>query len=309
MRETQRLSTPRYSVKAVSDQLGIGRHTLRAWEVRYGAVVPQRSSTGRRVYSRKEIQRLGRLLKLVNQGYGIGSIASLSDQELDSFIEKSPKPGATDCDLMEDVSPLIETFDLSRVAAFFDAKRGLFGTRQFILEVLAPIVRWVGKKVDNGSFSVAHEHAISAIVKDQIYQTLRQTGASQVSHRGPRVILATPEDDLHELGILMASALFAYYQMPVHFLGANIPAAALAMAVCGIGGDIVVLGNSLISERERQIPLETFLTDLHKHLPSHVEVWMGGGGRVPHLRRGLPRRTCRVLSTLEELDVLISAWE
>ena len=47
-----------YKIGAVSKITGIGTETLRAWERRYKAVVPNRSESGDRVYSRDDLAKL-----------------------------------------------------------------------------------------------------------------------------------------------------------------------------------------------------------------------------------------------------------
>ena len=49
---------PIYSIGAVASMLGVEPATLRAWEERYGVVVPTRSAGGQRVYSRDELEQL-----------------------------------------------------------------------------------------------------------------------------------------------------------------------------------------------------------------------------------------------------------
>ena len=51
-------SEPIYSIGAVSRMLGIPAATLRAWEDRYGVVVPERSDGGQRLYTRSQIEQL-----------------------------------------------------------------------------------------------------------------------------------------------------------------------------------------------------------------------------------------------------------
>src|SRR4249920_693857 len=51
-------SEPIYSIGAVSRMLGIPSATLRAWEGRYGVVVPLRSAGGQRLYTRSQIEQL-----------------------------------------------------------------------------------------------------------------------------------------------------------------------------------------------------------------------------------------------------------
>src|SRR5258705_3544257 len=52
-------SEPIYSIGAVSRMLGVPAATLRAWEDRYGVVVPERSDGGQRLYTRSQIEQLG----------------------------------------------------------------------------------------------------------------------------------------------------------------------------------------------------------------------------------------------------------
>lgn len=57
-RESPSWHQPIYSIGAVASMLGVETATLRAWEDRYGVVVPTRSSGGQRVYSRHELEQL-----------------------------------------------------------------------------------------------------------------------------------------------------------------------------------------------------------------------------------------------------------
>ncbi|HZX22900.1 MAG TPA: MerR family transcriptional regulator [Woeseiaceae bacterium] len=71
-----------YAIGAVSRLTGISTHTLRIWERRYGAVVAERTESGRRIYSRRDVEKLGLLKILVDRGFSIGQIANLDLEEL-----------------------------------------------------------------------------------------------------------------------------------------------------------------------------------------------------------------------------------
>ena len=59
---------PIYSIGAVATMLGVETATLRAWEDRYGVVVPARSKGDQRVYSRDELEQLRFVVDLVASG-------------------------------------------------------------------------------------------------------------------------------------------------------------------------------------------------------------------------------------------------
>lgn len=71
-----------YGIGAVAKMTGLTDHTIRVWERRYGAVVTQRLANGRRVYSAKDVEKLGYLKRLTDQGLSIGQIASSSIEQL-----------------------------------------------------------------------------------------------------------------------------------------------------------------------------------------------------------------------------------
>jgi len=59
---------PIYSIGAIASMLGVETATLRAWEDRYGVVVPARSTGDQRVYSRDELEQLRFVVDLVASG-------------------------------------------------------------------------------------------------------------------------------------------------------------------------------------------------------------------------------------------------
>ena len=57
-----------YSIGAVARMLGIAVATIRNWEERYGAIVPERSQGGHRLYSRDQIEQLRFIAAGVSRG-------------------------------------------------------------------------------------------------------------------------------------------------------------------------------------------------------------------------------------------------
>jgi DNA-binding transcriptional MerR regulator len=71
-----------YGIGAVAKLTGLTDHTIRVWERRYKAVVAQRAPNGRRVYAPTDVEKLGLLKRLTDQGLSIGQIAGCSIEEL-----------------------------------------------------------------------------------------------------------------------------------------------------------------------------------------------------------------------------------
>ena len=71
-----------YGIGAVARLTGLTDHTIRVWERRYEAVVAQRAKNGRRVYTPADVEKLGLLKRLTDQGLSIGRIAGDSLDQL-----------------------------------------------------------------------------------------------------------------------------------------------------------------------------------------------------------------------------------
>ena len=78
-----------YPIGAVVKLTGLTTHNIRVWEKRHSAVTPQRSPTGRRVYSQNQIERLVLLKKCVECGFSIGEIAHRTDDELRERVNQN----------------------------------------------------------------------------------------------------------------------------------------------------------------------------------------------------------------------------
>ena len=81
------ISDSTFAIGAVARLTGIPMDTLRIWERRYRAVVPQRSSRNRRFYTRDDVTRLMLIKQLIEQGESVGTIVHLDESELRERLE------------------------------------------------------------------------------------------------------------------------------------------------------------------------------------------------------------------------------
>jgi DNA-binding transcriptional MerR regulator len=58
-----------YSIGAVARMVGVPVATLRSWETRYAAVLPQRSPGGQRLYSRRDVEQLRFVADRLEEGF------------------------------------------------------------------------------------------------------------------------------------------------------------------------------------------------------------------------------------------------
>ncbi|KPK52689.1 MAG: hypothetical protein AMJ59_26600, partial [Gammaproteobacteria bacterium SG8_31] len=117
---------PVFPIRTVSALTGVAAGTLRAWERRYGFINPERTASGHRLYSRRDVERIQQASELIQSGIAparIGEVledgmttASLPDdsadrrrfrneilRSLDDFdregVERALRRGLLDCDI------------------------------------------------------------------------------------------------------------------------------------------------------------------------------------------------------------------
>ena len=72
----------RYSIDQFSGITGITKFVLRTWENRYGYLKAERTDTNIRVYTDEMVVRALNTNYLLNNGYKISKIVSLSDHDV-----------------------------------------------------------------------------------------------------------------------------------------------------------------------------------------------------------------------------------
>lgn len=146
---------------------GVGVHTIRAWEKRYSAIVPLRSSTGRRKYSKENIEKLKLLSDLSILGNNIGSMAHLSIEELESMIGQVNKHYAnsnrtipenqtinTDNSL-DKLLMALQFYKLDVIGHELEKLKMSLSPKDMALKIVSPLLYEVGVKVEKGNFSIS----------------------------------------------------------------------------------------------------------------------------------------------------------
>jgi DNA-binding transcriptional MerR regulator len=82
-----------YSIGAVARMLGLSVQTLRAWEDRYEQVVPARSSGGRRLYSRDQVDQLSFVREQIARGLQPSDAHRLLAQRTHEVAQTRVPPG------------------------------------------------------------------------------------------------------------------------------------------------------------------------------------------------------------------------
>ena len=263
----------RYPIRAVSRLTGIGIDTLRAWERRHHAIAPTRDHRGR-MYSAADVARLRLLQEAVAGGHAIGRLATLSDGELRrlSDIGPGPAPAARPTPAI-DIAPLIdalERFDALTAEAELARFAALLRPSELLRDVVVPALEQIGDAGRRKRAPIAHEHLLSAIVRNVLGSLLRLYSRSDAPGR---LLFATPRGERHELGTLGAAVLAASGGLGIVYLGADLPGDEIVDSAVTATADVVVLGVTMAEDREG---MSRELARIATRLPADVELWVGG---------------------------------
>jgi MerR family transcriptional regulator, light-induced transcriptional regulator len=308
-----------FNIQVASQLSGVASATIRAWEKRYNAVVPERADNKHRLYSEKDIEKLALLYRLTEVGQSIGKIAHLDLEELKQvYSSLLHKP----YDELQVVTPHHERIDYEKILGSFyialgaykldiishelDKAKNILSPRDLCLHILIPLFHEIGNKVARGELTIAQEHTLSAIVSFHMGQMIGQHYQKKTL-KDDLILITTPEGELHEIGILASALLCVHYGIRFIFLGASLPALSLAEAANALRPKAILLGVIKGHEISDQRNLEDYLTELSTHLSVNSETWVGGNLK-PYVKSELEKRRIPFFPSLEAFDEFLQRF-
>ena len=269
-----RKDRPRFKINVVSELTGISQDVLRVWERRYDAVTPQRTEGGTRLYSDSDIWRFTLLRKGVAKGHSIGRLVDLSNEELEKLERKRsrvPQTPGTHGAVVASFIDHISGMNFEAAQAELAAAVGRFSTAELIEQVFGPILVAVGDNWQHGEFGVAEEHLASNVLRS-VMITIDAPERGDKPERS--VVLATPEGERHEFGLMLTAISAALRHWRVVYLGLETPAEEIARTVRLTGSELV--GLSIAAPRSELTASELLKLDMF--LPRTTRVVAGGAG-------------------------------
>lgn len=141
-----------------------------------------------------------------------------------------------------------------------------------LYDVLSDVLVDVGASWQAGSTEVWQEHLVTSVVRNIVEACAPVVSESLPEPIGRTVILATPPDEFHDLGLRMLADRFALAGWTVHLLGASVPVDQLIDAISELGADGVALS---VSTHFSRLTLRPYVEAVKAAQPDLV-VWVGG---------------------------------
>ncbi|MDA3817686.1 MAG: MerR family transcriptional regulator [Prolixibacteraceae bacterium] len=211
-----------YSIGELSVMSQIKAHTIRIWEQRYGLLTPIRSGGNTRYYSEQQLMKLLNVALLRKKGIKISQIAALSEKEIIDQASEHTKSGGAKETAIEQLMNASLHFDQSTLSNLFNLYIEEYGIEETFEDIVFPFLKIVGNLWVNGKITPGHEHFFSNMCKLKLFSVIDQLPLPSTSK--PHILLALPEWDYHELGILYYYYLLKKAGYNCTYLGQAVPA-------------------------------------------------------------------------------------
>lgn len=261
-------------IRTISALTGVNAVTLRAWERRYGLIRPARTPTGHRLYTHQHVERIRRVLALVERGVPVGRVRELLDAE-----PAAAAPGATDRwrrDL-ERMAAAIARFDEQELDRIYDEALSVHPVERVTQRLLLPLLVHLGERWRDLAGAIAEEHFFAMYLRSKL--------GARLQHRmryatGPRLVAACAPGEQHEIGLLLFALEAHGAGMRTVLLGADTPLGDVAIARRRSGAHAVIISSSID-------PAPDFLAEALPQLvrQAGVPVFVGGSTALRHRRK------------------------
>ncbi len=269
-----------FSIRQMIELTGLSEFTIRGWENRYSAFCPKRGQTGRRQYLRNDVEKALLLRELIKRGHRVGQVANLTNQRLrrlfevsdkrqqDYYVEKNSRLVRQALELVA----LQDWNDLEKCIRNFKIKNVFQAIDEFFL----PMLRTLAENVNAGLVSVSQEHVFSSLLKEKIFSALGALNTQEKTNNRARFVLAAPEGDYHEMGLLLGHLLIRSFGFRSVYLGGHTPARDLSETILRFNATHALIV-ATISKKDGAFkdPL-TYINEVQKKVGARVQILFAG---------------------------------
>lgn len=214
-----------YSISDLEKLSGIKAHTIRIWEKRYQLLTPLRTDSNIRYYTDQHLKKLLHTASLQSEGMKISAISKLSDQERAEAIRKLHEK-------KEHASPSAQSSINQLMEACLEMDENLFEHSfnkalltndlvQIFTSIITPLLKRVGYFWSINKMIPAEEHFISSLIRRKLFSAIDNTPHPKQSKEC--WVLFLPEDEEHEIQLLLAAFLLRKSGRRVIYLGSKVP--------------------------------------------------------------------------------------
>lgn len=216
-------------IREVTRLTGVNPVTLRAWERRYGLVIPQRTGKGHRLYSQEHVQRIQQILRWLDHGVAVGQVKALLDS---TASEPGTSTNNSWTPLRENLVEAIANLAESRLDQQLNQVMALYPAATLCEQLLMPLLQALELRWQGQQFAASLEQVF-------FYSWLRSKLGARTYHNnhqlsGAPLLLVNGTPLTFDPHLWMCAWLASDAGCPLAVLDWALPANELAVAVVRI---------------------------------------------------------------------------
>ena len=219
-----------FPIREVSRLTGVNPVTLRAWERRYGLIVPTRTDSGHRLYSQADIEAVRSILAWIDRGVAVskvGKILARSDAARSVVVTRGEEVAGTEWDDWQNqFRAQVRAFDEAGLGRLYGHVFSTYPLPIVFQQILMPL--WQELFVRKDSFGQTSEWLfLDSFLRARVLSRLQlgQLPADQ------RILLVAIPGHCHEVELLVAGLLLAGSDLQISVLAQGQPLLELPL-VC-----------------------------------------------------------------------------
>ncbi len=221
-----------FSISQLQQFSGIKAHTIRVWEQRYNALSPSRTEGNTRYYDNTQLRRLLNITSLMHSEFKISELCGMRDNQLFKLL--ASQQGESELTAAKNkyyLSQLISSgmsFNEKLFEETFTNCTQNLGLRNAYTKVIYPLLVRLGLMWANNSMPAIQEHFISNLLRQKLSAAINLLPLPK--SQATSWLLFLPENEFHEVGLLLSHFLIRQSGERVIYLGGNVPITALTAA-------------------------------------------------------------------------------
>lgn len=293
-------TTPLYNIKAVVQATHISPSTLRAWERRYHMCDPQRSESGYRLYSDRDIAVIRWLKAQVDAGMAISQavswlqsiVADSQQREVVSLpdptgrVQETPLPAFQSRVEIHSLHTLRDrlvcallAYDEGQAEQILAEAFALYPLEMVGELLIMPTLVELGERWHRGELNITREHYATSYLLQRVSAILRALPGAATA---PVVWAACAPGEFHEIGLLLLGVYLRRIGYQVHYLGQDLPEADLLAELRQYQPDMILFS---ASGTESALRLRRLCAQIAEQEPPRPII--GYGGRIFNLQTEL----------------------
>ncbi|SEQ47177.1 DNA-binding transcriptional regulator, MerR family [Pseudomonas sp. NFACC02] len=218
-------------IREVSRLTGVNPVTLRAWERRYGLIVPTRTESGHRLYSLADVETVRTIMGWIERGVAVGKVGKIlaGTRDLDGSMRglHSVIDSAEQQAWQLQLRQAVNDFDECRLDQLYGQIFSTYPLPVVFEDVVMPV--WREFTVRHDAFGQTSEWLfLDSFLRARTLQRVQLTRSTAQQ----RVLLAAMPEGCRELELWVAGVLMATPQIAVSVLAPGQPLEELSL-VCG----------------------------------------------------------------------------